>query len=702
MKRKTFCLVLTIFCAAIANFSQEKIQTAPTPPPVQETDDVIRISSKLVLVDALVLDKEGKQITNLTADDFEVFQDGKRQEIKNFSYINGKNEISNQPSGKNSLPVPPFSVRSDQGRTITFVIDDGNCLASPEGLALAKDGVKKFIDEQMLPDDKVAIYRTRGGSSLMQIYTSNKEVLKNVIKKVRWFPSGCGSAFDATRNDSTAKILTGEGSRTFDSNETRQFKADAANLDRNNQVRGSFGVLGFVIDRLKTLPQRKIVFFVSEGIPINFEDDTILYALKEITDKASRASVVFYTISEKGLTNPGMFEAQDEVSGDALREARIEEERSLNHGLSYLAEQTGGKFIRNKSFIAPEIEKILGQESGYYLLGYEPDEGTFNGKDFHKIEVKLKRDDLKISSRKGFYGREEKESRPQYKKPDSPLYQAIASPFQENEIDLRLTTLVGNDAREGNYIRALFHINGKDLTFTDEADGMKKTVLDIVAVTMDEKGKIIEEFNRTYPIRIPARGLATVARNGLDYSTDIPIKKPGYYSFRLAVRDEKSGHLGSSSDYVQIPDVKKDEFFISGLITTDIGENNKPMFPKSRPVDAAFALVFSNTIASIRQYEAEIPFAYVYQIYNAKLDKAAKKPKLTTRYRLFKDGKLLSETQEKTVEVEDQTDLSRIQDYGFLRLNEASQPGEYFLQLIVKDLIADKISTQWINFEIVE
>lgn len=703
MRRKKFCVILMILCASLVNFGQNQVPPAPTPPPVQETDEIIRVSSKLVLVDALVLDKDGRQVTDLTADDFEIFQDGKRQEITNFSYINGRNEVSAAASGKNSLPVPPVSVRSDQGRIITFVIDDGNCLATPEGLEIARDGVRKFINEQMLPDDKVAIYRTRGGSSLMQIYTSNKEVLKNKIKKVSWFPSGCGSAFDATRNDTTAKILTGgEGRGTFDTAETKEFRKDIADFERENQVRGSFGVLGFVVDRLKTLPQRKIVFFVSEGIPINISNpssDAIISGLREITDKASRASVVFYTISEKGLTIPGMMEARDEVSGGA--EERIEEERSLNHGLFYLADQTGGKFIRNKSFIDTEIEKVLEQESGYYLLGYQPEEGTFDGKEFHKIEVKLKRPALRISSRKGFYGREEKEARPKYKKPDSPLYQAIASPFQQSEIDFRLTTLTGNDAKEGNYIRALFHVNGRDLTFTDEPNGMKKTVLDVVAVTLDEKGKVIEEFNRTYPIRIPERGLATVRRNGLDYSADIPVKKSGFYSFRLAVRDEKTGRLGSSGDYVEVPNLKKDNFFISGLLTTSIAENGKPLMPKNRPADAAFGLVFSNTIPAIRQYEAGIPFAYIYDIYNAKLDKNTKKPKLTTKFRLFKDGKLLVESEEKPVELEAQNDLSRIQDYGFLRLNETAAAGEYFLQLIIKDEIADKTSSKWIDFEIV-
>ena len=698
MKKALFVLpFFLIFIFTFSVFSQ-------TPTPEQQTDEVIRISSKLVLVDTLVLDKNGNQVTDLSAEDFEIFQDGKPQEITNFSYVSGEKGISAPKSNPNkkALPLPPISVRSNQGRIITFVLDDGNCLASPEGMATARDGMKKFINEQMLPDDKVAIYRTRGGSSLLQMYTSNKEVLKRVVNKVSWFPSGCGSAFEATRNDSTAKIITGEGKKSFESEDDKKFKEDVANIERNNYVRGSLGVLGFVIDRLQTLPQRKIVFFVSEGIPINQRDSTILDGLREIADKAIRSSVVFYTMSQKGLTIPGMFEARDEIADDSIAEARIQEERSLNDGLSYLAYQTGGKFIRNRNFLETGIKEVLNTEKGYYLIGYQPDDDTFKGKDFHRIEVRLKRDDLRISSRKGFYGREEKETRPKYKNVNSPLYQAIASPFQENGMDIRLTTLVGNDAKSGNYIRALFHINGQDLTFTDEPNGMKKVTLDVVAVTLDEKGKVIEEFNRTYPIRIPERGVETVRQNGLDYSTDLPIEKPGFYSFRLAVRDEKSKRLASVGDYVEVPNLKKDKFFISGLLTTDITKDGKPLIPKNRSAEAAFAPVFLTTIPSIRQYKAGLPFAYIYNIYNAELDKVSNQPKLTTQFRLYKDGKLLVEGKEKPVEFENQPDISRIQDYGFLRLNENAEAGEYILQLIIKDTLAKKTSTQWIDFEVIK
>lgn len=706
-------LALTTFLGllfSISTLAQDKNNPTPTP----EEEEVVRISSELVLVDALVLDKQGKQVTDLTADDFVVYQDGKPQEITTFTYVRGgkANAGSEDPgkkqTGKNKLPVPPAALRANRGRIITFVIDDGNCLASPEGLATARDGVKKFIDDQMLPDDRVAIYRTRGGTSLLQIYTSNKEVLKRIVNKVNWVPSRCGSAFDPARDTSTIKA-TGSGERSFENEETKEFKKNISENERENQVIGSVGVLGFVIDRLRVLPERKLVFFISEGIATKF-GERAYSALREVADKASRSSVVIYTMSQKGLTVPGFTAAQDEVlpgilggTDDtfALNESRQEEERALNDGLSYLAYATGGKFIHNKNFLDPEIGKVLEAETGYYLIGYQPEGGTFNSKDFHRIQVKLKRDDLSISSRKGFYGRNEKESRPKYKNSQNPLYEAIASPFSENRIDLRMTTLVGVDPGTGSYIRALFHIGGDDLTFIDDGE-YKKVVLDVVAVTLNEKGEVIEEFNRTYPIRVPLRGIDTVHRNGLDYSADIPIKKPGFYSFRLAVRDVESNRLASAGDFLEIPKTKNDRFFLAGLITTSEGSNGKPLLTENRPAKTAFAPVFDFGIPSIRQHRIGTSLIYSYDIYNAKKDRSTGQPQLTKQIRIYREGKLLIEGKETPLELKSKTGDEQIRDVGHINLNQGVAPGEYVLQVIVRDKLAGKTESQWIDFEVIE
>lgn len=711
-----FYLTFTIFVLLILSvsfgFGQDP-QPNPTPPPLEE---VIRISSELVLVDAVVLDEDGNQVTDLTPDDFEVYQDGELQEITNFAYLGrtadteGKTEQTAETSKK--IPPPPISVRlQNQGRVITFVVDNGGC-ATPEAIANARHSLRKFVQENMLPGDKIAIYTTRSGSSLLQLYTSNREILLRKVDKIRWTPSRCVSAFDPVRDFSKSRMTEGS-SGSFESAETKAFKDNINREDRANIIRGTISVLGFVVDRLKVLPERKVVFFISEGLNISndLEDSLIWTQFRELTDKASRASVAFYTVNSLGVTYGGSITAQDEVlpgipggeddnTGNLINE-RLSESRFRSSSLAILADQTGGEYLGAKAFLSGVLEKVLDKENGYYLLGYQPASDTFKGKEFHEIKIKLKRPGLKILSRKGFLGREDRDARPRYRNSNNPLYEAIASPFTESEINLRLTTLVGNDSAKGSYIRSLVHIDGENLTFSDEPNGMKKTVLDVVAVTLDEKGEVIEEFNHTYPIRIPAQGLETIRKNGLDYTADMPVKKSGIYTFRLAIRDVQSKRLASAGDFVEVPKLKKNKMFMSGLITTNADARNKPNVPQNRPAEKAFAPIFSQSIPSIRKHKIGTDLHYTFEIYNAKPDKSSGKPILTKQLQIYRDGKLLLEGKEVPIEIKDGGDPAKIRDSGVINLNRSVQPGEYILQIIVRDKSSDKIDSQWIDFEII-
>jgi hypothetical protein len=76
----------------------------------QDEDDVVKITSTLVQVDAVVTDKDGKQVTDLTAADFQIFQDGKAQKITGFSYV----PLGTARDQKDQVPlgVPPADASS--------------------------------------------------------------------------------------------------------------------------------------------------------------------------------------------------------------------------------------------------------------------------------------------------------------------------------------------------------------------------------------------------------------------------------------------------------------------------------------------------------------------------------------------------------------------------------------------------------------
>src|SRR5262249_32872076 len=122
-------------------------------------------------------------------------------------------------------------------------------------------------------------------------------------------------------------------------------------------------------------------------------------------------------------------------------------------GLAYLARLTGGQAIENENDFNKGIQRVFEDQAGYYLIGYRPDDSTFDpatGRpNFHKITVKVNRPGLKIRSRSGFFGIPDSETRA-YQAHD--LAEVLASPFGAAGVHLRLTSLFGNDDQLGSLV----------------------------------------------------------------------------------------------------------------------------------------------------------------------------------------------------------------------------------------------------------
>jgi VWFA-related protein len=692
MSQKLSCFAVFFLVFSLPVLSQ----TVQPTPPIEDDKDIIRVDSKLVQLDFMVLDKDGQQVKNLTTDDIEVYQDGKLQNVSNFSYVDfSTSQVSQtgkqEKPAKNAVPVPPSITRTQsQGRLLTFVVDDGNCKSSLGGINTSKDTLTKFVNEQMQPNDRVAIYQTKGGSSLIRQYTSNKETLLRIIGKIKLLFQGpsCGDGF-------------------FDSVDTKSIDFDSDgqkrlnDTSRDSQTVGSIGVLNYAVERLKSIAGRKIVFFLSEGL-VSFNNGNSKDALNSLSDKALRSSVVFYTIDVRGLTNPAFIDAGSNIEGlaeennenltEKVFQAKSLELSESRAGLADLAYTTGGEFFKELNFPDKALKNYIDRESGYYLVAYDPEDEVFKGKEFHKIEIKLKRPELKLFSRSGFFGIENSKPKTKTKSVDSPLYQAVASPFAENGIEMRLTTIFENDSAKGNAVRTLLQINGKDLTFVDQPNGMKKISLDVVAVTLDEKGKVIDEFNRTHTLKVSNDAIPYILENGLIFTTDVPIKKNGSYNFRIVVRDNASNRLASVGEVLEIPNLDKNSFFMSGLITAEVSPDGSFKFPIAVTAEQAISIPLNSTNSAIRKFRAGNSIHYTYNIFNAKNNN------LTAQLRLFNQGTLITESKESPIQV---TDLKRIKNSGSFGITRQVQAGEYVLQIVVRDKTSNKTTSQWIDFEVV-
>ncbi|MFN0278844.1 MAG: VWA domain-containing protein [Pyrinomonadaceae bacterium] len=716
---KKACPVITVlFILCVSAFGQQQTPTPAASPSAD--DDVVRITTKLVQLDLLVLDKDGKQVRDLKAEDFEVRQDGKPQAITNFSYVNTEKPRSQTKESQNIVqtPVKPGL----DTRLITFVVDDGNCIASNTGMIASREALEKFVREQMQSNDLVAIYQTRSGNSLLQQYTGDKALLLKIARRIQWRPAlGCGSSdgsfYDAARTNEVVRRTPGD--TTTELAESGSQRANRENIEdsqANNQVVGTLGVLRYLINGLRRIPGRKVVFFLSDGMTFRGRTGEMLSAadrLRDLTDLANRSSVVFNTVDARGVTFPDMIEARDEVysqtnvtASDKPGADRYAAQSDSRDGLAYLARETGGEFYRESNFLDVPIGKALARETGYYLIAYDPADETFKGKKFNKIEIKVNRPGLKVVSRAGFLGSQDEPVAPRKtKSEDSDLYEAIAAPLPRPGLDVRLTAYFVNSAAAGNVVRVLFQLDGRQITFLDDKDkdSQKKAAFDVVAVTLDEKNKVVDEFFRSHIYKVQAAAMPVIQKNGLIYSTDVLVKKPGTYNFRVAVKDTETKQIGSSSQVVEIPDLKKTRVFVSGMMVAQVDKDGKFAVPEAAKPENAVTLTAA--VPAIRRFRRGSIIAYAYTVYNAQLDPANGQPKLSVQTKLYHNGQLVIDGKSQNAQLDKQPDWTRIYDYGYLQLKPTMEPGDYNIQIIITDLLAkgkNAVTSQSVDFEVVE
>lgn len=703
---------------SVGGLAQQPSPTATPSPPTQErpqhpeSDDVVRITTNLVQVDAVVTDKEGKLVTDLKPEEVEIYEDGRKQKITHFSFNATTSEQPEKDSkpvaaDKNAPPVPPSRLRpEDVRRTIAVVVDDLGL--SFESTHFVRDALKRFVDRQMQPGDLVAIIRTSGGMGALQQFTSDKRQLYAAIDRVKWYASGRGgiSAFAPI-----TPPTPGEHGADIDAaaEEFNQFREDVYSV-------GTLGAVNYVVRGLRDLPGRKSILLISDGFRIFSQDDQTrnfrtLQKLQRLIDEAGRASVVIYTINATGLQTL-MPTAADDLSGRDFQQMQdaMTSRRNVafetQEGLDYLAYETGGIPIKNTNDLSGGIRRVLADQKGYYLIGYRPDQSTFDARtgrrQFHHLTVKVKRTGkFNVRMRHGFYGVSDEE-KPKPKTLAQQLFEALASPFGSTGVHLQLTSLFANDAHAGAIMRSLLYIDPNDLTFTEEA-GFHRTSIDVMAFTFGDNGVPIDQVGRTYQIKLTEDEYKRTLKQGLVYNLTVPIKKSGAYQLRVSLRDSGSERVGSASQFIDAPDIKKKRLALSGIVVrgeTSGQSVNVATSNQSEGREEGNA----ETSAAVRHFKARNLVTYAFYTYNAKLDSASR-PQLTVQVKLFRDGAEVFTGKEKQFDPGQQTDMLRLPIGGAIQLGTDMAPGDYVIQVVVTDLLADKkhrVATQWMDFQIVK
>lgn len=713
MTRRTILPLLLlsfILPAAFAGQTQQspaKPQSStPQPGATPERDDVVRITTNLVQVDAVVT-KDGKPVNNLTAQDFEVYEDGRKQEITSFAFISNIPKLTPPVanSAEKNVPFAPFKLNpNDPHRTIALVVDDLGL--SAESMSQVRRQLRKFVAEKIGPNDLVAIIRTGGVMGALQQFTNDRRMLDKALEQVRW--NICGRV--------GISVLPRIGPL-----EPMQTSSVYGPCGGAASVGNTLRALRFILDAMGELPGRKSMIIFSDSLPreeqeFNFTqqqqaaatgavlspDNTRDYGflLQRIAEKAIRSSVVIYAVDAGGLQYTGLT-AADMITGSArqataqinnIMSARSRMILDRREGADLIAKQTGGFLVRNSNNF--DLDRILEDQSGYYLLGYRPSDETFD-KRFHHIKAKVKRSGMSLRTRFGFFGVSEDEASKSKRTIKDNTLLALMSPFRTQEINLGLTAFFANDAVTGSMVRSFVYLNAKDLTFTEDATGWHKAQLRLRGIIFGNNGTVVNDVTHDRILSLRGDTYEAALRDGFSVQFDMPVKHPGAYQVRVAAVDITASHIGAAGQFVSVPDLSNKRLAISGIVVRGIVTTNGQGANISND---------SGTGPAVRRFPLGSSILFTGVVYNALTD-AAGRPNLSLEGRLFRDGKVLYTSAPMVVDVANQQDLSRIVASGVVRLDPNLEPGVYYLQLTITDALADKKvppAVQWIDFEAVK
>ncbi|HET9711759.1 MAG TPA: VWA domain-containing protein [Pyrinomonadaceae bacterium] len=676
-------------------------------------DDVVRINTELVQTTITVVDKKGKFVEGLNRGDFELLIDGKPRQIDFLERVSAGSAREAQLA-QLSTPKPPAASPTVRGRTIIFYIDDLHLSFS--SLNRTRQMIAHFLDSEINGKDLVAIVSARGQIGFLQQFTNNKQVLEAALARINAQPSeertqGMGntpmSEFTAfmidgksnSRQNSVMTVYIEEclkqtGAPRADRRSTDVLRLSCENLVKSN-ARAILTQTGHATERMYEsleslmrssvrLPGRKIVFFISDsflslGGPLG---DSLSNKLKQVTDAAQRANAVVYSIDARGLVS-GSLDATNNLVPDAngrMATLATTEILATQDALNALAEDTGGRALRNQNYFERWVEKVLDETSNYYVIAWRPTTEEEKESKFRNLKIRItSQPDLTVRAPRGYiHGPQTPETiavSSAKKSKANELHDALADNYASGSLETMLSLTHLNSPANGPLLTSSFQIAGSSLDYGN--DGKQSATVKLAGVILNDKGKVGASFQKQLDVK--PINTANGDSSGVIYSHREPLA-PGIYQVRVAARDERSGRVGSAMQWVVIPDLSKRQLTLSSLLIGGQVLDNS----KSAQVQLSVDHHFSRSDH----------LGYWIFVYNAKRD-ATGATNLVAETEVLREGKVVLTNSRKLSN--DSPDPERI-PYGADLTLKSLAPGTYDLRVKIIDAIAGTSASQTTAF----
>jgi VWFA-related protein len=703
--RKYACAFLAffVFAATTAVYGQ-----APTP----DKDEVIRVNTNLVQTSVTVFDKSGRFVEGLKPEQFELKVDGKPTKIDFFESQNAFLTVERRQLKENS--PPSNAITSLRERKIVFFVDDLHL--SLDSLGRTRATINHFIDYDMLPTDNVAIISASGQIGFLQQFTDNKAVLRAALARLRLIsdtfkdtdspPMPPYTAVRIVNGDRDAaeyyivKIMEGMKANTGNGVSTsvnrnaiyETVKQRATNIARGMSAvaESSIGSLENLLLTLNQTPGRKIIYYVSDGFYLQAEGGNFIQnnRLQRALNLATRSDSVIYTIDARGL-----FSLAPDATGErpidtsAGSKSRLAEDTAAQEGLFVLANETGGRFLKNQNYFEKWVDRMLDENASYYLLAWQPEREDQSSKNFKRVEVGIiGRPELTVRFQRGYLANPEKSSekitgnKNGKTTTENNLTGVSNNPTPKKSLPVNLSLTYLDVPNVGGVLTSSVQVATDSL---DYSEGKQTAAVDVVGLVYNDLGKQIADFKTGLSITPPAS--ASAGEQSVIYNYRTPLA-PGIYLVKVAAREGKTGQVGITNRWIEIPDLSKKQLTLGSLLlgAKTVKSNDATQQQVQFSVDHRFPRTFK--------------LNFMLFIYNVARG-AGSETNLTTQIEVFDGGgRAVISSSTNPLTIKGNNDLARIPLTGAFRQELA--PGKYLLRITVNDLIAKTQAVQQTVFTV--
>jgi VWFA-related protein len=572
-----FAVLLTGVTRARLSGDQAPTQGQPR----SEAQPVFRSGVNLVLVDVVVRDRTGAFVKDLTADDFELFEDGVRQQILTFAVeeiaqkaaplettstlsaaaIDSGRDAQARPAAPEAAapatetparPEPkPLTSEEVAGRRLLTLVFDTSSM-QPEDVQKAIDSASEWVNEQMTTADLVAVASIGSGLQVLTDFTSDKERLRTVL-----------GAFAAT--DGTA--YTAVDASTAATDDAAQAATEAAadssaqELDTfNNDVR--LRALKALAEALQPIQQKKAIIYFSSGMQRSGTDNQI--ELRAAVNAALKANVAIYPVDSRGLQAivPGGSARQGSRGGIGAFSGRgvadqFTQLAAQQETLTALASDTGGTAFTDSNDFGEAFTKVQRDISSYYMLGFSSTNSARDGR-FRRLSVRVrKRSGLRLEAKNGYYADRDFAHTARSDR-ELLLQEQLAAPLPVTDVPLFVTAGWFRLAADRYYVPISVAVPGASIPRAND-----KTTLDIAGFIRDERGAPVGRIRDT--LTVPPASADTLAARQVLYQTGVTLP-PGRFQVKVVVRENVSGQMGTFEAPILVPELKQSPVKVSSLV----------------------------------------------------------------------------------------------------------------------------------------